>query len=480
MNMWGGRFEQPPAEEARAFTRSFPVDQRLYREDIVASIAHADMLGAQKIIPAADAEALVQALEQLLDELDASGGPPDEGDEDIHSYVERVLIERLGDPGRRLHTARSRNDQVATDLRLYCKGLSLRAAAQVLDLIEVLVTRAEAEVETLAPGMTHLQIGQPITLGHYLLAISEMLKRDILGFLSAFSVADVSPLGSGAVAGVPYAIDRRRAAAQLGFAEISRNSVDAVADRDFVVAILNALVSVMRHLSQWSEDLVIWASPAFAMVEFDEAYTTGSSLMPQKKNPDVAELVRGKAGSVLGILNGLAATLKSVPLSYGLDLQEDKQAVFGAEDHVLPGLRAIRGALETLTFDRARMEQLAGGGYAGATEIADYLVDQGAPFRTAHEIAGELVRQAVASGRRLEELSAEEWRGVDERLGGDMRARLAPEESVARRDVEGGTAPQRVRAEAVEARAWIELQRGRVEELWRQGMPERLRPAASA
>ena len=477
--MWGGRFEEPPAEAARAFTRSFPVDRRLYREDIVASIAHAGMLGARKIIPAADSEAVVQALERLLVELDAAGGPPDEGDEDIHSYIERVLIERLGDPGRRLHTARSRNDQVATDMRLYCKGLSLRTAARVLDLLDVLVTRAQAEAETLLPGMTHLQIGQPITLGHYLLGIGEMLKRDVIGFLSAFSIADVSPLGSGAVAGVPYPIDRRAAAARLGFAEISRNSVDAVADRDFVIAVLQVLSGLMGHLSRWSEDLVIWASPAFAMVEFDEAYATGSSLMPQKKNPDVAELVRGKAGSVQGILTGLAATVKSVPLSYGLDLQEDKQAVFGAEDHVMPALRALRGAFETLTFDRARMRQLAGEGYAGATEIADYLVARGAPFRTAHEIAGNLVRQAIASGRRLEELSDEEWRQADERLGGDMRTRLAPEESVARRNVEGGTAPERVRAESAEARAWIELQRGRIGELWAHGMPERLRPAAS-
>ena len=472
--MWGGRFESGPADAARAFTRSFPWDRRLYREDIVASGAHAAMLGGQGIIGAPDADALTAELDRLLRELDAAGGPADAGDEDIHSYVERVLIERLDDPGRRLHTARSRNDQVATDMRLYVKGLTLRLGRELVELMAALVERAEPD--TVAPGFTHLQSGQPVTLGHYLLSIHEMLSRDLDGCYQVFALADVCPLGSGALAGVPYDIDRERVAHALHFSQVTRNSMDAVADRDYLLALLNLGAGILLHLSRWAEDLVIWASPGYAMVEFDDAYATGSSLMPQKKNPDIAELVRGRAGTALGIVSGLAATLKGVPLTYGLDLQEDKQALFRMEDLVLPSLQIMREAFTTLHFDRARMAQMATAGYATATEIADYLVERGVPFREAHEIAGRVVTAAIGGGVELTGLTDDQLRAIDARLGSDLRERLTAESSVARRDVPGGTAPRRVRLAIADAQGRIDLERGRLRELAASGLPAVLNP----
>ena len=472
--MWGGRFESGPADAARAFTRSFPWDRRLYREDIVASGAHAAMLGTQGIIGAPDADALTAELDRLLRELDAAGGPADAGDEDIHSYVERVLIERLDDPGRRLHTARSRNDQVATDMRLYVKGLTLRLGCELVELMAALVERAEPD--TVAPGFTHLQSGQPVTLGHYLLSIHEMLSRDLDGCYQVFALADVCPLGSGALAGVPYDIDRERVAHALHFSQVTRNSMDAVADRDYLLALLNLGAGILLHLSRWAEDLVIWASPGYAMVEFDDAYATGSSLMPQKKNPDIAELVRGRAGTALGIVLGLAATLKGVPLTYGLDLQEDKQALFRMEDLVLPSLQIMREAFTTLRFDRARMAQMATAGHATATEIADYLVERGVPFREAHEIAGRVVTAAIGGGVELTGLTDDQLRAIDARLGSDLRERLTAERSVARRDVPGGTAPRRVRLAIADAQGRIDLERGRLRELAASGLPAVLNP----
>jgi len=472
--MWGGRFESEPADAARAFTRSFPWDRRLYREDIVASRAHAAMLGARDIIGASDADALTAGLDRLLQELDETGGPAEAGDEDIHSYVERVLIERLGDAGRRLHTARSRNDQVATDMRLYVKGLTLRIGRALVDLMAALVDRAEPD--TVAPGFTHLQSGQPVTLGHYLLAIYEMLSRDVDACYQVFALADSCPLGSGALAGVPYDIDREQVTHALHFSQITRNSMDAVADRDYLLAVLNLGVGILLHLSRWAEDLVVWASPGFAMVEFADAYATGSSIMPQKKNPDIAELVRGRAGTALGIASGMAATVKGVPLTYGLDLQEDKQALFRMEDLVLPTLGIMREAFKTLRFDRARMAQMAESGYATATEIADYLVERDTPFREAHEIAGRVVAVAIEAGVELTALTDDQLQALDARLGADLRERLTAERAGARRDGPGGTAPRQVRLAAADARGRIDLERGRLRELAASGLPAALAP----
>ena len=479
--MWGGRFDKPPADVARAFTRSFPVDRRMYREDIVASRAHAAMLGRQKIIPAGSAEALTEALDKLLAELDQIGGPPaDADDEDVHSYVERVLTERIGDHGRRLHVARSRNDQVATDFRLYCKGFCLRLLTAVLDLLGVLAQRAEEEPETVAPGFTHLQVAQPITLGHYFLALFEMHRRDVDNILYAFTAADVCPLGAGALAGVTFDIDREFVAEELCFSQVARNSLDAVSDRDFVSAVLQACVTLTGHLSRWAEDLVIWASPGFGMVRFDDAFATGSSMLPQKLNPDVAELTRAKAGAVAGAAVGWQATLKGVPLTYALDMQEDKRAVFRVEDDVLAALRALTGALRTVTVNRERMAEVASLGHSTAIEIADYLTERGVPFRDAHAAVGRLVRLAEDRGVDLADLDESDFAEADERLSGDVRDRLELQRAVASRTSLGGTAPGRVLEEAARANRWLRWQRDHVRDLTGRGLPSALQPAPSS
>ena len=479
--MWGGRFDKPPADIARAFTRSFPVDRRMYREDIVASRAHAAMLGRQQIIPAGSADTLTSALDELLSELDRIGGPPaTSDDEDVHSYVERELTERIGDDGRRLHVARSRNDQVATDFRLYCKGFCLRLATAVLELLDVLGQRAEEEAETVAPGFTHLQVAQPVTLGHYFLALFEMHRRDVDNILYAYTVADVCPLGAGALAGVSFDVDREYVAAELCFSQVARNSLDAVSDRDFVSAVLQACVTLSGHLSRWAEDLVIWASPGFAMVRFDDAFATGSSMLPQKLNPDVAELTRAKAGAIAGAAVGWQATLKGVPLSYALDMQEDKRAVFRVEDDVLAALRALTGALRTLTVNRERMAEVASLGHPTAIEIADYLTERGVPFRDAHAAVGRLVRLADDREVELVDLDDADFAATDERLPGNVRDRLNLADVVARRTSLGGTAPARVLEEAGRAHRWLRWQSDHLQDLIARGLPAALQPLARA
>ena len=479
--MWGGRFDKPPADVARAFTRSYPVDRRMYREDIVASRAHAAMLGRQAIIPTSSADTLVSALDALLTELDRTGGPPSTADdEDVHSYVERELTARIGDDGRRLHVARSRNDQVATDFRLYCKGLCLRLATRVLDLLGVLARRAEEEAETIAPGFTHLQVAQPVTLGHYFLALFEMHRRDVDNILYAYTVADVCPLGAGALAGVAFDIDREYVAEELCFSQVARNSLDAVSDRDFVSAVLQACVTLSGHLSRWAEDLVVWASPGFGLVRFDDAFATGSSMLPQKLNPDVAELTRAKAGAVAGAAVGWQATLKGVPLSYALDMQEDKRAVFRVEDDVLAAMQALTGALDTLTVNRERMAAVAGMGHSTAIEIADDLTERDVPFRDAHAAVGRLVRLAEDRGVELADLDAAAFMEADARLSADVRDRLDLPSAVARRTSLGGTAPARVREEAARANRWLHWQRRHVQDLTSRGLPAALQPPASS
>lgn len=479
--MWGGRFDKPPADVARAFTRSYPVDRRMYREDIVASRAHAAMLGRQQIIPASSADVLTSALDALLAELQAAGGPPPTAqDEDVHSYIERELIARIGDDGRRLHVARSRNDQVATDFRLYCKGFCLRLAAAVLDLLGVLARRADEETATIAPGFTHLQVAQPVTLGHYFLGLFEMHRRDVDNILYAYTVADVCPLGAGALAGVAFDVDREYVAAELCFNQVARNSLDAVSDRDFVGAVLQACTTLTGHLSRWAEDLVVWASPGFGMVRFDDAFATGSSMLPQKLNPDVAELTRAKAGTVAGAAFGWQATLKGTPLSYALDMQEDKRAVFQVEDDVLAALTALTGALRTLTVNRERMLAVAGLGHSAAIEVADYLTERGLPFRDAHEVVGGLVRLADARGVELTDLADADFAAANARLPGDVRVRLDPRTVVARRTSLGGTAPDRVAEEVGRARRWLRWQRGHVQDMIDRGLPAALQPAVNA
>ncbi|HET7560556.1 MAG TPA: argininosuccinate lyase, partial [Limnochordia bacterium] len=374
-------------------------------------------------------------------------------DEDIHMNVERLLIERIGEAGKRLHTARSRNDQVAVDTRLFCKdaALGLDQAAQALQA--ALLAVAECEVETVLPGYTHLQRAQPILLAHHLLAYVEMLQRDRVRVAQAYHAADVCPLGSGALAGVTYPIDRAYVAEQLGFSRISANSLDAVSDRDYQLDLIYACSLVMMHLSRLCEELILWSTSEFAFIELDDAFATGSSIMPQKKNPDVAELARGKTGRVYGHLIGLLSVLKGLPLAYNKDLQEDKEALFDAVDTAGRCLEVLAPMIATLKVNRARMRSATLDGYLNATDLADWLVGRGTPFREAHRIVGEAVALAIREGKRLEALDADALRALSPELDETARTALAIDATLAAREVPGGTGPQAVRTALAEARS---------------------------
>jgi argininosuccinate lyase len=396
--LWGGRFSKPTARRVEEFTSSLPVDRRLLWEDVAGSVAHARMLGRQRIIPSDDARAIVSGLVQLAAELAADDLSGETRWEDVHSLVEGRLREKIGPAAGRLHTARSRNDQVALDERLFARRALADGAARILDLQEVLLELARRHAEVVLPGYTHLQRAQPVLLAHHLLAYVEMLARDLGRLRDAYARADVMPLGSGALAGAPYPLDREYVARLLGFSAISLNSLDAVGYRDFLVEHLAALALVAVHLSRLAEELVLWSGAEFGFVEIDDGYATGSSIMPQKKNPDVAELVRGKTGRVVGHLVALLTTLKGLPLAYNRDLQEDKQGYFDAVDTTHACLELATGLVQTLRVRAERMESAAEGGFATATDLADHLVRRGLPFRDAHQVAGAIVRACEASG----------------------------------------------------------------------------------
>ena len=452
---WGGRFGQRTNPLVERYTLSLPIDRRLWREEIAASIAHARMLGRQRIIPRSDANAIVRGLRQIGREIAADRFPWRDELEDVHTNIEARLAEKIGDAAGRLHTARSRNDQVATDLRLYAKNASVQVASAIRALQQALLTLAEANRRVAMPGYTHLQRAQPVLLAHHLLAYLEMLERDYERFFEAHRRADVLPLGSGALAGVPYPIDRAAVARELGFARVSENSIDAVSDRDFVVDFISAASLCMTHLSRLAEEIVLWSSAEFGFVRLPDAFATGSSIMPQKRNPDVAELARARTGRVHGQLVSILTTLKALPLAYNRDLQEDKRAFFEAEDTLLETLRVFAAMIPELQFDADRARQAATADYALATDLADELVRRGLPFRQAHEAVGRLVRYAERQGKTFAELSQAEYRrfsalfpeGISKLdLAAALRARSAP----------GGTAPRRV---AAAMRKW----RGRLE-----------------
>jgi argininosuccinate lyase len=439
--LWGSRFTTATAASVDAFNGSLPVDRRMYREDIVGSIAHARMLARQRIIPEGDARAIVDGLVRVYRELDEAGGPPaDASWEDIHSLVEGRLHELAGAAGGRLHTARSRNDQVATDLRLWARGALCDCAAGVLGLQTALLERAQADRDLILPGYTHLQRAQPVLLSHHWLAYVEMLGRDLGRLEDCYRRADVLALGAGALAGAPYPLDREYVAELLGFSGVSENSLDAVSDRDFVVEHLAAVALIAIHLSRLAEELVIWSSAEFGFVEMDDAYATGSSIMPQKKNPDVAELVRGKSGRAVGSLVSLLVTLKGLPLSYNKDLQEDKEPYFRAVDDALDCLQLTAEMLRTLQIRPERLRAAVSDPLLLATDLADHLTRAGLPFREAHAVVGAIVRDHGAALTRL--------------LPGQLVAysplfaqgapRLNARGSVRARDVQGGTGPRRV------------------------------------
>ena len=434
---------------AHGYTVSLHYDRRLYRQDIAGSIAHARMLGRQGIISGDEAERIVAGLGAIRREIEDDTFPWRPELEDIHMNIEARLTERIGEAGGKLHTARSRNDQVATDLRLYVKETITESLSRIRSAQQALVDQAEAHRAAILPGYTHLQRAQPVLLAHHLLAYFQMLQRDAQRFREARARADVLPLGSGALAGSPYPLDREWVAAELGFTSVSENSMDAVSDRDFVLDYVYAAAVTMTHLSRLAEELVLWSTEEFGFVRLADEYTTGSSMMPQKRNPDFAELGRGRAGRVYGRLMGLFTTLKGLPLTYNRDLQEDKEALFDTVDTLLPTLEAFQGMLAGVRFDTERMRSAAGSGYVLATDLADYLVKKGTPFREAHGAVARLTRYALEQGKGFEKLALDEYKRFSDRFEQDV-FEITIESAVAGRDVPGGTAPSRVQA-ALEA-----------------------------
>src|SRR5579884_1717516 len=455
MKLWGGRFEKQASASAEAFGASLPFDIRLYAEDILGSIAHCRMLARQGIIPLESAQRLVAGLGEVYAELAAGAIPLDPAWEDIHTLVEGRLAARLGEEAGRLHTARTRNDQVALDLRLFARAALVEQVAALAGFQRALLDQAAAHRDVVMPGYTHLQRAQPVLLAHHLLAYVEMAERDIDRLRDAYRRTNVLPLGAGALAGVPYPIDRQYVAALLGFDAIARNSLDAVADRDFAVETLAALALVQTHLSRLGEEWVLWTSAEFGFAEIDEAYATGSSIMPQKRNPDVAELLRGKAGRVYGHLVGLLTVLKGLPLAYNKDLQEDKEAFFDAVDTVLASTRIATELVAATRFHPDRLRAAADADFSTATDLADHLAQRGVPFRQAHRIVGELVRHCLATGRTLADLTLDELRRFSPAFEASAVG-LTAERAVAARQAPGGTAPAQVQAALAEAQARVQ------------------------
>ena len=460
--MWGGRFAGGPAAVMREINASISVDKRLWREDIHASRAHAAMLGRQGIISQADAKAIDEGLLQVAAEIEAGQLNEDPALEDIHMHVEHRLSELIGESAGRLHTARSRNDQVATDFRLFVRN-SIDEAISGIDALEsVLLHRAGEHAESVMPGFTHLQSGQPVTLGHHLMAYREMLVRDRSRFADARVRMNESPLGSAALAGTGFPLDRDETAASLGFDRPTANSLDAVSDRDFVVDYLHAAALCSVHLSRLAEEIIMWASQPFGFVKLPDAWSTGSSIMPNKRNPDAAELVRGHSARIVGDLVALLVLLKGLPLAYAKDLQDDKPPLFDAHDLLGLSLAAMAGMMAELEFVPGKMRAVAAAGHATATDLADWLVSEAnVPFREAHHISGRAVAAAESAGKALDQLTLEELKEVDQRIDERVRSRLSVEASVASRRSAGGTAPERVREAIAAARAQIAAREGK-------------------
>ncbi|MBQ2678595.1 MAG: argininosuccinate lyase [Firmicutes bacterium] len=441
MKLWGGRFTKSTDSATDHFHSSISFDQRMYKEDIEGSIAHAKMLGKQGIIPVEDSIAIQKALKEILGEIEEGKIEFSEAAEDIHMNIETILTERIGDAGKRLHTGRSRNDQVALDLRMYNKKEIIEIKAMVKELIKVLTDIAEKNTFTIMPGYTHLQKAQPVTLAHHLLAYAEMFKRDYERLSDAYRRTDVMPLGSGALAGTTYPLDREYVCELLGFSAVTLNSMDGVADRDFCIDLLTALSTIMMHLSRFCEEIILWSTNEFKFIELSDAYSTGSSIMPQKKNPDMAELIRGKTGRVYGNLLGLLTTLKGLPLTYNKDMQEDKEAVFGAIDTVKMCLPVFTNMLSTATFLKDNMLHGAKGGFSNATDAADYLTKKGVPFRDSHEILGRLVLYCIEKNCMLEDLTMTELKAISPVFGEDYYEAVTLESCVNGRSLIGGPAP---------------------------------------
>ncbi|HEY8393900.1 MAG TPA: argininosuccinate lyase [Thermaerobacter sp.] len=450
---WGGRFTAATDRSVEAFTASIDVDARLLDVDIRASQAHARMLGARGILSREEAETLIAGLDEVRRRLETGEFRLDPALEDVHMNVEHLLARVVGAVAGKLHTGRSRNDQVATDMHLYMKEAIDRLIAAVRDLQRALLAKAQAHLDVIMPGYTHLQRAQPVLFSHHLLAYFWMLERDAGRLADARKRADWCPLGAAALAGTGFPLDREMVARELGFARVYPNSMDAVSDRDYLLEFLAAGAILAMHLSRLCEELVLWASEEFGFIELDDAYCTGSSIMPQKKNPDVAELVRAKTGRVYGALFGLLTVLKGLPLTYNRDLQEDKDGVFDALDTLEAAIPLCAGMIRTMRVRADRMAAALENDFSAATDLADYLVERGVPFREAHRIVGELVLDCIRRGRRLQDLTADELRARSDRFGPDALRRLSPRAVVAARKLYGGTAREAVERQLQEARA---------------------------
>ena len=454
--LWAGRFSKEVDETVNAFNSSIAFDGRMYKEDITGSIAHATMLGDCGIIPKADSLQIIEGLKGILEDLESGALELDPTAEDIHMFVEAELTKRLGDVGKRLHTARSRNDQVALDIRLYLRAEMGEIRGLIAKLLHTLCDLAQQHLDTVMPGYTHLQRAQPITLGHHLMAYAQMLLRDYDRLVDTEKRMNYCPLGSCALAGTTYPIDRQQTARLLGFTAPMANSLDGVSDRDSCVELANALALLMAHLSRFSEEIILWCSWEFKFIELDDAYATGSSIMPQKKNPDITELIRGKTGRVVGDLTTLLAMLKGLPLAYNKDMQEDKEAIFDAIDNVKLCLRTFTPMLATMRVLKDNMRAAAARGFINATDCADYLVKKGLPFRDAYKITGTLVAACIDQGLTLETLPLESYKAMHPLFEEDVYQAISLDTCVRERRSEGGPAPESVQRQIDLTRAQME------------------------
>lgn len=457
MKLWGGRFEKSTDKSVDDFNSSIRFDSRMYKQDILGSIAHSKMLGKCGIIPSEDSELIQKTLLEILKDIEDGKVEFEIDAEDIHMNIEKILISRIGETGKRLHTGRSRNDQVALDIRMYLKDEIKSISSMLISLEETLLSIAEGNTETILPGYTHLQRAQPITVAHHMMAYFQMFKRDLERLKDCYGRTNIMPLGSGALASTTYPLDRQLVADELNFDAITENSLDAVSDRDFVIELASCLSILMMHLSRFSEELILWSSLEYKFVEMDDAYSTGSSIMPQKKNPDVAELVRGKTGRVYGNLMALMTVMKSLPLAYNKDMQEDKEAIFDSVDTVKMCLPVFTKMIATMKINKQDMYKAAQGGFTNATDIADYLVKKGVPFRNSHEIIGKMVRYCIDRNKAIDQLTMEEFKTFSSLIEDDVYTEISLEKCISGRKITGGPAPETVKISIENGRKFINI-----------------------
>ena len=444
MKLWGGRFSKNTDELMDDFNSSIHFDNRMYRQDILGSAAHVKMLGSCGVISQRDAQLIYKTLFEILDDIENGKVEFEVSAEDIHMNIETLLIFRIGDVGKQLHTGRSRNDQVALDIRMYLKDEVTQLKSMLKDLLSVILRIAEDNLDTIMPGYTHLQRAQPITLAHHHMAYFQMFKRDIERLTDCYKRINIMPLGSGALAGTTYPLDRQMVAKELGFDDITVNSIDGVSDRDFAIELASCLSIIMMHLSRFSEEIILWCSGEFSFIELDDAYSTGSSIMPQKKNPDVAELVRGKTGRVYGSLLSLLTTMKGLPLAYNKDMQEDKEAIFNAVDTIKLCLPIFTKMLDTMKIKKNTMYNAAKGGFTNATDMADYLVKKGIPFRDSHEIIGRMVAYCLGKNISIDDMSIDEFKSFSDLIENDVYDAISLNTCVNERKLPGGPAKDSV------------------------------------